>query len=146
LSRRTGLPEVVIGVPVAGRVRPELEGLVGCFVNLLPVRVAVDGESSFRRLLGAVRERALEAFEHQEIPFERLVEALRPERSPGRHPLFQVACNVLNYPEPRLDLPGVEAEVLPRRDLPGAFDMTLYAAERGGDMELELLYDATRYS
>ncbi|MFO0762766.1 MAG: amino acid adenylation domain-containing protein [Byssovorax sp.] len=90
LFRRTGQGDLTVGTPIANRSRPETEGLVGFFLNTLVLRARLDGALSFRALLGQVREVCLGAYAHQELPFERLVAELSPERDLGRNPLFQV--------------------------------------------------------
>ncbi|MEW5926854.1 MAG: non-ribosomal peptide synthase/polyketide synthase [Gemmatimonadota bacterium] len=132
LSRYAGQEDVVVGTPVAGRTRLETEPLIGFFVNTLVLRTDLSGEPSFRELLGRVRETALAAYQHQEIPFERLVEALAPERSLAHSPLFQ-AMFVLEAGgrrEPRMG--GVEAEPLPVGGAEAAkYDLTLDLAADG---------------
>ncbi len=100
LSRISGQQELLIGVPVNGRERTELQGLVGYFVNLLPVRVDLRRNPNFQELLHRVRDSMLAAQSHQEIPFDRLVEALQPKRSPGRVPLVQVVYLHQSFPLP----------------------------------------------
>ena len=89
LHRYSGQEDIAVGSPIAGRLGKETEGLVGFFVNSLVMRSNLAGDPTFRDLLRQVRQTALEAFEHQELPFERLVEAINPDRDTGRHPLFQ---------------------------------------------------------
>jgi non-ribosomal peptide synthetase component F len=112
LARVTGQTDLVVGVPIAGRTRLELSGLIGCFTNTLVLRTDASGDPTFRELLGRVRHVALDGYAHQELPFERLVRELQPERKLGQHPLFQVLFNYLDFPAEPLDPAGIEIQEL----------------------------------
>ena len=135
LRRYTGQEDVALGTPVAGRDRPELEGLIGYFVNTLVLRTSLAGDPTFRELLERCRETALGAWAHAELPFELLVERLRPERDPSLTPYFQVLLTLQNAPVPRLDLPGLTLAPLPPESEDGAaakFDLDLTLSEENG--------------
>jgi amino acid adenylation domain-containing protein len=106
LGRYTRQDDIVVGTPVAGRDRVELEKLIGLFINTLVLRVDLSGNPSFRELLRRVRETALGAYAHQDLPFEKLVEELHPERDLGRNPLFQVSFQLLPDIEPSDEMEG----------------------------------------
>ncbi|NMO18674.1 non-ribosomal peptide synthase/polyketide synthase, partial [Pyxidicoccus fallax] len=108
LSRYSGQEDLVVGTPVAGRNRAETEGLIGFFVNTLALRARPSGDKSFRALLAEVKDASLGAYAHQDVPFERLVEALQPERSLGHSPVFQVMFSLMNTPMPERELPGLK--------------------------------------
>ncbi len=149
LHRVSGSDDLVVGSPIAGRVRPEIEGLIGFFVNTLPLRVGLSGRESFRELVGRARETALDAFEHEEVPFEKLVEELRPRRNPAHSPIFQVLMALQNAPMGRRELPGVAFESLPLPGRTAKFDLTMVFVERpdgglDGGLEYNLdLFDPT---
>src|SRR6185369_7095283 len=113
LHRYAGSNDIMIGTPVANRGRTELEGLIGFFVNTLPLRVPLAGDPSFAEILRRSREVTLGAHLHQDLPFERLVEELQPVRDPSRNPLFQVFLAVAEGPAGALRLPGITATNLP---------------------------------
>ncbi|HYO16637.1 MAG TPA: non-ribosomal peptide synthase/polyketide synthase [Thermoanaerobaculia bacterium] len=149
LSRYGAGSDVVVGSPVAGRVRPEVEGLIGFFVNTLPLRTDLSGDPSFRELLARVREGALDAWAHQDVPFERLVEALQPVRDPSRTPLFQVMLALQNAPAVALEMPGLALEPLEIESRTAKFDLTLSIVEQAGaltgslEINLDLFDPAT---
>ena len=129
LARYSGQRDLVVGTPVANRVRPELEELIGDFVNTLALRTKLGDEWSFRDLLQAVRETCLGAFAHQAMPFEKLVEALQPPQDLSRNPVFQVMFGLQNMALPALDLGNLEAApwAVPRGG--AQLDLTLYMWE-----------------
>ena len=99
LHRYTGQDDLIVGSPIANRTRRETEGLIGFFVNTLPLRLDLSGAPTFRELLERVRDVAIDAYEHQSLPFEKLVEELNPERSLSRSPIFQTVLNFHNVPD-----------------------------------------------
>ena len=143
LSRHAGQTDVVVGTPIAGRTRPETEGLIGLFVNTLALRADLSGTPTFRELLAQVRETTLGAYANQDLPFERLVEELQPERSLGHAPLFQAMLVLQNAGEPRPGLDGLKVERLPLRSTQARFDLTcsLAETERGIEGVLEYATD-----
>ncbi|HVH13729.1 MAG TPA: condensation domain-containing protein, partial [Longimicrobium sp.] len=140
LSRYAGGDDVSVGTPVAGRGRVETEGLIGLFVNTLVLRTDLAGAPTFRALVGRVREAALGAYGHQEIPFEKLVDALAPGRDLGHTPLFQVMFSLWNDAGGVLRLGGVAAEVLAGAEETAKFDLSLALTEAGEGVEGTLSY------
>ncbi|HLL81025.1 MAG TPA: amino acid adenylation domain-containing protein, partial [Longimicrobium sp.] len=139
LGRMSGQDDVVVGSPIAGRTRPELEGVAGFFVNTLALRCDLSGDPTFRELLGQVRETTLGAYQHQELPFERVVEALSPERDPGRNPIFQVWLGV-RAEESAAKWADIVAEPLSSAGEGAKFDLSLNAVTSADGMELALQY------
>ncbi|MDC9594347.1 non-ribosomal peptide synthetase, partial [Xenorhabdus sp. IM139775] len=129
LSRLSGQEEVVIGTPIAGRQHHEQEGLIGFFVNTLALRVTLDDSTTVAGLLNQVRERALAAYAHQDLPFEQVVEALQPERSLSHSPIFQVMLALNNTPAIELALPGLQFTPLEQAHHSAHFDLTLSLTE-----------------
>lgn len=148
LYRYTGQRDIVVGTPVANRTRAEVEGLIGFFVNTLVLRVKVAGRESFRELLKQVREVTIGAYEHQEMPFERLVEVLQPERSVSHSPLFQVMFTLQNTPTPMMQLDGLRLEPIPVAMGTAKAELSLgvFESERGLKVWIEYredLFDVT---
>jgi amino acid adenylation domain-containing protein len=125
LSRYTGQEDISVGSPIAGRTRAEIEPLIGFFVNTLVLRTDLSGNPSFRELLQRVKTTALGAYAHQDVPFEKLVEELQPERDMGRHPLFQVMFALQNAPREQMGIPGVELSYIGAQRETTNFDLTL---------------------
>ena len=130
LSRLGAGTDIPIGSPIAGRGEQALEDLVGFFVNTLVLRTDVSGNPSFRELVGRVRAFDLEAYDHQDVPFERVVDALKPARSLARHPLCQVMLVLLNAPRTEPSLPGLKAHPAPLAVETAKFDLTLGLIDR----------------
>ncbi|WP_157123959.1 non-ribosomal peptide synthetase, partial [Nocardia pseudovaccinii] len=133
LGRLGGSDDVVIGTPVAGRGEPGLDDLVGMFVNTLALRTRVDTGEPFTELLMRTRETDLLAFEHADVPFERVVEELSPERSAARHPLFQVALAFQNVSTVDVALPGVRVALADVDTGATQFDLQLMLSDSSGN-------------
>jgi amino acid adenylation domain-containing protein/non-ribosomal peptide synthase protein (TIGR01720 family) len=142
LGRHAAVAEVMVGTPIAGRTRAEVEELIGFFVNTLVMRVRWQWQWTVEELLKAVREVCLGAYSHQEMPFEKLVEELQPERSLSRTPLFQVAFVLQNAPMETLELPGLELGQMPARRDKALFDLNLTLQETDRGLGGYLIYDA----
>ncbi|MCA1568068.1 MAG: amino acid adenylation domain-containing protein [Acidobacteria bacterium] len=140
LYRYTGQEEIVVGTPVAGRTRAEVEELIGFLVNTLALRTKLSGRISFRELLGRAREVCVGAFAHQELPFEKVVEELQPERSMSHMPLFQVVFALQNASDFELELPGLYAEGLDTETETSKFDLRLSAQESTEGLTLSIRY------
>ncbi|WP_280234118.1 non-ribosomal peptide synthetase, partial [Nocardia cyriacigeorgica] len=130
LSRMSGTDDIAVGTPIAGRGEAELDDLIGMFVNTLVLRTRVAPELTFDELLAANRDTDLRAFANADIPFERLVEALDPERSAGRHPLFQVALSFENLAATSFELPGLAFTALDPAADAAKFDLLLTVREQ----------------
>src|SRR6266566_2940614 len=164
ISRYTEQDDIVVGIPIAGRTESKLEGVIGCFINTLALRTDLSGNPTFRELLGRVREVALGAYAHQDIPFEKLVEELQPDRDLSRNPLTQVMFALQNVPRGQVSLPGLtlsplkldsETAMLKSGDAnwmsrqqnllldsePAMFDLDLTMWERADELVGELKYN-----
>ena len=150
LHRYSGQEDIAVGVPIAGRNRPELEGMLGFFVNTLVLRGDLAGDPPFTELLQRVRNMALDAYSNQDVPFEKLVEVLAPSRDLSRNPLFQVTFALQNMPAQGWSIPGLEVDVVTGLAAESAkFDLSFFVTERGGrlagrvDFMAELFDEAT---
>jgi len=129
LHRYTGRDDILVGSPIAGRTHVETEPLIGFFVNTLVLRGDLSGDPSFRELLARTRETALDAYAHQDLPFERLVADLQPPRDPGRNPLVQVLFTLQNAPRTDFQLAGLTAHPLRVDTGTAKFDLSLFMIE-----------------
>lgn len=141
LHRYTSQSDILVGTPVANRSPAEVEGLIGFFVNTLVLRADFSDKPTFLELLRRMKQTALEAYAHQAVPFEKLVETLRPVRALSHTPLFQVMFNMLNLQHEHIELPGLQMKMLTGEGGGSKFDLTLYARERGETISLELVYN-----
>jgi amino acid adenylation domain-containing protein/thioester reductase-like protein len=142
LSRFSGQDDVVVGTPVANRNRTPIEGLIGFFVNTLALRVKLPAEASFDEHLGRVREVALGGYAHQDVPFEKLILELQPQRSLAHSALFQAMLSVQNAPVGRLELPGLSLAPVPVELGRAKFDLSLDLAELPAGLATLWEYDA----
>lgn len=127
LHRYSRQDDFAIGVPIWGRNHPDLEPLIGFFINTLPIRTRFDGHQSFRELLQQVKEQSIGAYEHQELPFEQMVEALQMERDTSRNPLVQVMLQLQELPKATLQgMEGVEVETLRGHTSASRFDLEFF--------------------
>jgi amino acid adenylation domain-containing protein/non-ribosomal peptide synthase protein (TIGR01720 family) len=130
LSKLGAGDDVPVGSVIAGRNDTALENLIGFFANTLVLRADLSGDPSFTELIARVKKFALSAYAHQSVPFERLADALQPERSQARHPLFQVAMVLQNAPQAAVELPGLKMETLPASSAVARFDLLLTCTEQ----------------
>src|SRR5262245_41640575 len=140
LGRYSRSRDVVVGSPIAGRTHRGTEPLIGFFVNTLTLRTELGGNPSFLELLGQVREKALESWAHQDIPFEMLVEELRPARSLSHTPMFQIRFGLGNNERTELSLPGLEAQALETGAVTAKFDLELLATETEDGLQTHWIY------
>ncbi|TCJ94270.1 non-ribosomal peptide synthetase [Nocardia alba] len=142
LARLSGTDDVAIGTPIAGRGARELDDLVGMFVNTLVLRSRITESDPFTALLTRTRDTDLRAFAHADVPFERVVDAIQPARSAGRHPLFQVALSFENLAPVAFELPGITVGALDARTAEAKFDLLLTVREQqdNGGMHAEFAY------
>ena len=134
LARHARLDDLVIGASVANRPRPEFEAMAGFFVNLLPVRVDLQGDPTFGTLMARVKQSCLAGYAHQDTPFESLIDALAPVRDLSRTPIFQTLFVLLNAPPASARLAGLEIIPVPLANRTAKFDVTLLAEEVAGEL------------
>jgi amino acid adenylation domain-containing protein len=141
LHRYTGENDVLVGTPIAGRNRAEIEGLIGFFVNTLVLRTDLSGTPSYREVLRRVRQTALDAYAHQDIPFEMLVRELQPERSLSHTPIFQVAFMLRTAGKEAARLSGIELRAMGSGAEVAKFDLTMIVEDIGPDLNVLVSYN-----
>ncbi|HEX2295074.1 MAG TPA: condensation domain-containing protein, partial [Actinomycetota bacterium] len=145
LHRYTGATDVVVGSPISGRNRSEIENLIGFFVNTLVLRTDVSGDPTFAELVERVRDVALGAYAHQDLPFEKLVEELKPARDLSISPVFQVSFSLQDARAADFDLAGLEVDFPRVKDDSAKFDLSLYVFEGDGEMYGEMNYSTALF-
>jgi non-ribosomal peptide synthetase component F len=130
LSKYSGEEQIVVGTDLANRTMPETEQMIGFFINLLAVRTDLSGNPTFRELLSRVRERLLEAYAHQEVPFPKVVQEIQPERSTTHNPIVQALFVMQNAPRTKRELAGLRVEPFEVPVTTSKFDMAVFMAER----------------
>ncbi|WP_243746216.1 condensation domain-containing protein, partial [Tahibacter aquaticus] len=145
LSRWSGESDIVIGTPIAGRLHPDVEPLIGFFVNTLVLRSDLSANPTFEQLLAQARATALAAYEHQEIPFEMLVDELRPVRSLSHAPVFQIMLALQNHEQVALELPGLSLAALDSNAERAQFDLQLVVTENTQGLRLSWFYASSLF-
>ena len=133
--------EIVVGTPIANRNRAEIEEIIGLFTNTLVLRTNFSEQLNFRQVLAAVKETTLGAYEHQDLPFEKLVEELHPERNLGHNPLFQVMFSVQNLARPDFELSGAKLSFMDTGEITTKFDLSVFLSETGNGIEGRIEYN-----
>ena len=146
LYRYTGVEDILVGTPIANRTRMEIENLIGFFVNTLVLRSDLSGNPSFREFLHRVREVALEAYAHQDLPFEKLVEEMQPERSLSYSPLFQVMFAYQNFPSESLEMPDLTLTPIKVDPKISKFDLSLFVNETEQGLKALMEYNTDLFN
>ncbi|WP_172631850.1 non-ribosomal peptide synthetase, partial [Dictyobacter arantiisoli] len=141
LSHYSGQDDISVGTPIANRTQEQIEDLIGFFVNTLVLRSDLSGNPAFREVLRRVKEVVLEAYARQDVPFEKLVEVLQPERDRSRSPLFQVLFGVQHVAQNSLTLPGLEIELLGSEAKTAKFELSLTVVDTTQNLLCEFEYN-----
>lgn len=146
LHRYTSVADIVVGSAFAGRHRPKLENVIGCFVNIVVLRTDLSGDPTVLEALSRIREETLDAHSHVDVPFEKVLHEFKPERDPSRTPFFQIFFNMLNFPTLDPEFQGVKAEIRELPDVGSKFDLTLYIEEKGDRIRCHFVYNPLLFS
>ena len=146
LARYTGQRDLLVGTPIAGRTHTDIEALMGFFVNTLVLRVQLPDPLTFQDILRQVRKTCLAAYRHQDVPFEKLVEVLKPVRDPSRHPVVQTLFQLRQASDLQLHFPELTTHPFPVRKRTGNFDLHLVCEETQSGMQAFLYYPQALYA
>ncbi|MFK8185398.1 MAG: amino acid adenylation domain-containing protein [Phormidesmis sp.] len=146
LHRHSNQTDIIIGMPIAGRPQVETEKLIGLFLNTLALRTDLSSQPTFSQLLAQVKKTTLDAYTHQNVPFDQLVKALNPERSLSRHPIFEVMLNFANMPTANHALGEVKLSPISMEQRESKFSITLYVNEQQGELHLKLVYQKALFT
>ncbi|GJM33272.1 MAG: hypothetical protein DHS20C18_22730 [Saprospiraceae bacterium] len=146
LFRYTGQEDICIGSPIVNRTRKELEGLIGYFLNTIALRTALSGQPTFLELLTRIKQTTLEAYANQEMPFEKVIEAVNPGRHSNQTPLFQVFFNLLNHPRESMDMGELKIELLELEETASKFDLSFYVNDLADQITFTIIYDHTLFA
>jgi non-ribosomal peptide synthetase component F len=141
LHRYSGDDQIIIGSPVANRRRPETERMIGCFINTLALKIDLRSNPSYREMVRRARNAALDAYEHQDVPFDRVVEAIRPERAINRTPIFQVWFVLHNTPVEQISVGDLKLRPIFIEANTAQFDLTLSMIDLGDALSGSLIYN-----
>lgn len=145
LSRYSGRKDILIGVPTANRERSEIEGLIGYFSNTLVIRTDMSGNPTFRQVMKKVKQTTIAAFEHEEVPFEKVVEGLNVEREVSQSPIFQVMMVMLNAPRLEMETCGMKMRQIEFETETTKHDLTLIISETDGTLTAKMEYSTQLY-
>ena len=146
LKTYTGQDDILIGAPVSGRNRKETEHLIGCFVNMLVFRTNLSGNPTVRELMARIKTTTIDAYEHQDLPFEKLVEALQPERHMSHTPLFQVALILDIVPDLNFSMGDLTVEIIPPQPKTTLFDLMLFITKRSHGLQVDFQYNTDLFA
>ncbi|MCS6287703.1 MAG: amino acid adenylation domain-containing protein [Nitrospira sp.] len=142
LYRMTGQGDLIVGTPIANRTRRETEDLIGFFVNTLAIRIQVSAHATSAEVISNVRDACLDAYAHQDLPFEKLVDALKPKRDVSRSPIFQVMFDLQNAPLPEVAVSGLEFQPIEIEPATAKFDLSMTVQETEGRLDVSMAYNS----
>ena len=145
IARLSQQQDVVVGIPIANRTRSELEGLIGFFVNTLALRTDLSNDPTFRDLLTDVRDEMLQAYSHQDLPFEKLVEELQPERDLSRNPIYQIFFAFQNLPSFGQEVSGLKIDRLPQVHTTAMTDLDIYLSDESNSLKGIFVYNTALF-